>query len=265
MAGDLTKAKLFEVMRLGPVWEARQCSDEPNTAPLTPSEVPAEPESVLSDCAARPNVTHEDQNADEQQVSDLSTITSIESLTTAVSNCKACALAESRQQTVFADGVANSPLMVIGEAPGVDEDRAGLPFVGRAGQLLERMLSAIDCSRKQNVYIANVIKCHPPANRDPRVDEINACMGYLTRQIALNKPDVILLVGKVPIKALLGTAQPIGELRGQIHKLEVGGEVFDAVVSYHPAYLLRSPTAKAKAWEDLLLVRRLLANKALEA
>jgi DNA polymerase len=140
--------------------------------------------------------------------------------------------------------------MVIGEAPGVDEDRQGEPFVGRAGQLLNAMLSALGLARK-DVYIANILKCRPPGNRDPRPEEAAACRPYLSRQIELVVPRVILAVGRISAQNLLGTDVPLGRLRGRIHYLGDGGPPL--VVTYHPAYLLRSPEQKAKAWQDLLL------------
>jgi uracil-DNA glycosylase len=183
---------------------------------------------------------------------------SLESLRNAVANCRACGLCDNRTQTVFADGVPHSPLMVVGEAPGAEEDQAGLPFVGRSGQLLDRMLKAIECGRSSNTYIANVLKCHPPANRDPHVGEIEQCSVHLFQQIAANNPKVFLLVGKFAIQTLLNTKKPVGELRGQVHQVQVGGVSIPAVVTYHPAYLLRRPEEKAKVWDDLLLLRSLI-------
>lgn len=172
-----------------------------------------------------------------------------------VAGCRKCALCETRTQTVFGVGSHSARLMLVGEAPGADEDRRGEPFVGRAGQLLTRMLDAIGLQRDE-VFIANVLKCRPPGNRDPRPDEMRACEGYLQRQIALLRPQVILTLGRISAQHLLATDTPVGRLRGRWFNL---GEERTAVrVTYHPAYLLRSPAQKARAWEDLVEVARRL-------
>ncbi len=146
--------------------------------------------------------------------------------------------------------------MIIGEAPGADEDRQGEPFVGRAGKLLDAMLAAIELSRQKNCYIANILKCRPPNNRDPRPEEVAACFPYLARQIELIAPRAILAVGRIAAQNLLQVTTPIGKLRGRVH--HYGPNDIPVVVTYHPAYLLRSPLEKRKAWEDLKLYRRLL-------
>ena len=181
-----------------------------------------------------------------------------EELALAVRGCELCALHRTRTQTVFGVGNRNADLLVIGEAPGADEDRQGEPFVGRAGQLLTAMLAAIHLSRK-DVYIANILKCRPPNNRDPKAEEGAACTPYLERQIELVSPRVILALGRIAAQWLLQSDRPIGRLRGTIQSY--GSKSIPLVASYHPAYLLRSPLAKAKAWEDLLLVRRLLRQQ----
>ncbi len=180
-----------------------------------------------------------------------------DALAAAVSGCRACGLCETRTQTVFGVGNRQADLMVIGEAPGADEDREGEPFVGRAGQLLNRMLSAIGLARQQ-VYIANILKCRPPGNRDPRPDEAQSCQGFLQRQVSLIRPRVILSVGRISAQTLLGTDTPVGRLRGRW--LAYGPDSIPLRVTYHPAYLLRSPDQKAKAWEDLTQVARRLAE-----
>jgi DNA polymerase len=144
--------------------------------------------------------------------------------------------------------------MVIGEAPGYEEDRTGEPFVGRAGQLLNAMLRALGLGRGE-VYIANVLKCRPPGNRDPRPEEIARCAGYLRRQIALVNPRIILAMGRIAAQSLLNSAAPLSRLRGRSHPLPDGR--VPVVVTYHPAYLLRSPLQKRRAWEDLVLARSL--------
>jgi DNA polymerase len=171
-----------------------------------------------------------------------------QSLEAEVKNCTRCALHASRTQTVFGVGNRNAEWMVIGEAPGAEEDRRGEPFVGAAGQLLNAMLKAIGLGR-ESVYIANILKSRPPGNRDPKPEEIAACFPFLTRQIALIRPRLILAVGRIAAQNLLGTTRPLSRLRGEVHAFgELGTPL---IVTYHPAYLLRSPGEKRKAWEDL--------------
>ena len=178
-----------------------------------------------------------------------------DSLSATVRDCRLCGLCETRTQTVFGVGNRAARLMVIGEAPGAEEDRQGEPFVGRAGQLLNSMLRAAGFERGE-VFIANVLKCRPPHNRDPSEEETERCLPYLRRQIELVNPEVILCVGRIAAQRLLGTDTPIGRLRGRVHELE-GRPV---VVTYHPAYLLRSPGEKRKSWDDLKLALGVLAN-----
>lgn len=176
-------------------------------------------------------------------------------LAAAVRECTRCGLCATRTQTVFGTGDVRARLMVIGEAPGAEEDRQGEPFVGRAGQLLNSMLRAAGFERPQ-VYIANVLKCRPPNNRDPAVDETERCLPYLRRQIELIDPAVILCVGRIAAQRLLERDEPLARLRGRIHRL---GRT-PVVVTYHPAYLLRAPTEKRKSWEDLKLAMGVLAG-----
>ena len=170
----------------------------------------------------------------------------------AVKSCTLCPLHKTRTQGVFGVGNRNAQWMVIGEAPGADEDRQGEPFVGRAGQLLNSMLKAIGLAREQ-VFIANILKSRPPNNRDPRPEEVRACMPYLFRQIELVNPQLILCVGRIAAQTLLETDTPIGKLRGQLHRIAGNRPM---IVTYHPAYLLRSPGEKRKSWADLLLALR---------
>ncbi len=196
-----------------------------------------------------------ESDAVESADADASSDASWEDLAGHVRACTRCALHAGRKQTVFGVGNTNADLLVIGEAPGADEDRQGEPFVGRAGQLLNAMLGAVHLART-DVYIANILKCRPPSNRDPKPAEAEACTPYLERQIALLEPKVILAVGRIAAQWLLQSDQPIGRLRGTVHSY--GTASIPLVASYHPAYLLRSPLAKAKAWEDLVLVSRIL-------
>ncbi len=177
-----------------------------------------------------------------------------------VTDCTLCDLHVSRTRTVFGTGNRSADWLVIGEAPGRDEDLQGEPFVGRAGQLLTAMLRAIGLERGQ-VFIANILKCRPPDNRDPHPDEVSCCEPYLMRQIELVQPGIILAVGRIAAQNLLQTDTPIGKLRGQVHRFRATG--IPLVATYHPAYLLRSPLEKRKVWQDLQMAVRALQGQSL--
>jgi len=166
--------------------------------------------------------------------------------------CQQCDLCHGRKQAVFGVGNPLADWMIIGEAPGAEEDRLGQPFVGRAGKLLDKMLLAIDLDRER-AYIANVIKCRPDNNRDPRAEEIQQCLPFLQQQIALMRPKMILIVGRIAAQTLLQSQEAIGRLRGKVYRYQALD--IPMVVTYHPAYLLRSPSEKQKSWQDLLLAR----------
>jgi uracil-DNA glycosylase len=174
-----------------------------------------------------------------------------------VAACTRCSLCQTRTQTVFGVGNQQAEWLIVGEAPGAEEDRQGEPFVGRAGQLLNSMLRAIGLAREQ-VYIANVLKCRPPGNRDPASGEAAECLPYLEQQIALLKPKLMLAVGRIAAQNLLRTDVTLGRLRQQVHRF--GLSQVPLVVTYHPAYLLRTPTDKRKAWEDLKFAREVCAR-----
>ena len=180
-----------------------------------------------------------------------------EALRHRVSACRLCGLHEGRTQAVFGVGNPAADWMIIGEAPGAEEDRVGEPFVGRAGQLLDAMLEGLGLSRR-SVYIANVLKCRPPNNRDPAAEEASQCAPYLQRQITLVAPRVILAVGRVAAQNLLGAEGALGRMRGRIH--HYGAQEIPLVVTYHPAYLLRRPAEKAKTWRDLLLAAQVVSG-----
>ncbi len=192
-----------------------------------------------------------------QELTDLTEINDLEQLRKIISDCSKCQISQERTNTVFGVGNETADLMIIGEAPGVDEDQQGEPFVGKAGQLLNKMLAAIGLRREQ-VFIANILKCRPTNNRDPQKDEIAYCQGYLNKQIEIIQPKVILSVGRISAQSLLGSEVPISKLRGQPH--DYGENHIPLVATYHPAYLLRSPAEKAKAWDDLKFVRFLLSQ-----
>lgn len=166
-----------------------------------------------------------------------------------VKDCTACKLRAGCTQTVFGVGDENADWLFVGEGPGADEDERGEPFVGQAGKLLDNMLASIKLKRGDNVYIANIVKCRPPNNRAPEADEVATCLPYLKQQIALIKPKLIVALGKTAATSLLGKEATLGSMRGAFHDFEG----IPLLVTYHPAYLLRSPAEKAKAWEDLCM------------
>jgi len=182
-----------------------------------------------------------------------------DALRACVAGCVHCPLHEGRTQTVFGVGDRAADWMILGEAPGAEEDRRGEPFIGSAGKLLDAMLAAVGRSRR-NVFITNVVKCRPPGNRDPAASEAAACGAYLLRQITLQAPKLILAVGRIAGQQLLGSREPLGRLRGRVHAHPALG--IPVIVTYHPAYLLRSPADKAGAWQDLLMASRLAAGAA---
>jgi DNA polymerase len=181
-----------------------------------------------------------------------------DALRQAVAECQACKLCEGRSNTVFGVGDLQADWLVVGEAPGENEDLQGEPFVGQAGKLLDNMLAALRVSRRDGVYIANVLKCRPPGNRNPEPEEIAQCEPFLRRQVQLLRPKIILAVGRFAVQTLLQTNEPIGRLRGRVHRY---GDV-PVVVTYHPAYLLRNLPDKAKAWADLCLAQAVLRESA---
>lgn len=190
-------------------------------------------------------------------------------LEAAIHACQRCGLAACRQRAVPGVGDRQPTWLIVGEAPGEEEDRQGEPFVGRAGRLLDRMLAALDLQRDRGVYIANVLKCRPPRNRNPEPDEIARCAPYLLRQIALLQPRIVLALGRFAAQTLLAeggclppaeaTRAPLGRLRGRVFTARLGALTLPVVVSYHPAYLLRNPADKGKAWADLCLAAQTLA------
>ena len=181
-----------------------------------------------------------------------------DALAGAVASCRACKLCSGRRNTVFGVGDTQADWLIVGEAPGENEDLQGEPFVGQAGKLLDNMLKALGLDRHHKVYIANVLKCRPPGNRNPEPDEVAQCEPFLRRQVELLQPKIILAMGRFAVQSLLGTSEPIGKLRGRGHQYH-GVPV---VVTYHPAYLLRNLPDKAKAWADLCLAQSVLRGQA---
>jgi uracil-DNA glycosylase len=235
------------------VAEQQVVEAEPPPVDAPPRSVPIQP--PMQAPRAAPVAAELIQFADDSGVASMDW----PALRAAVAACRACALCESRTQTVFGVGHPQAHLMVVGEAPGEQEDLKGEPFVGQAGQLLDAMLLAIGMSRREGpperqVYIANTLKCRPPRNRNPEPAELAKCEPFLRRQLALVQPRIILAMGRFAIQQLLGSDEAVGRLRGRVHAYQG----VPLVVTYHPAYLLRQPSDKAKAWEDLCLAASLL-------
>lgn len=245
------KRPYLEAMGI-PLWVPRQALAGPPHAvdsPLLPADPPPAGEPT-------PNPAPHSALTRETRIATMDW----EALTADARQCQACGLCTTRTQVVFGVGERRADWLVIGEGPGADEDQQGEPFVGRAGKLLNPMLLAIGLKREQ-VYITNIVRCRPPDNREPTPHEAAQCRPFLERQIALIQPRIILAVGRIAAWNLLNTEAPMGKLRGQVHRL--GPARIPVVVIYHPAYLLRSPREKRKAWDDLRLARRTLAAEPL--
>jgi uracil-DNA glycosylase family 4 len=238
MSDNQRREEMLREMGISPIWRLRAgpgvTVEEPVSEPVTAARklIAEEPSPPTAPVAATP--------AD---------VASLDwtSLKACVADCTACALHKGRNKTVFGVGDERANWLFVGEGPGADEDAQGEPFVGQAGKLLDNMLAAINLKRDANVYIANIVKCRPPGNRNPQPDEAAACSPYLKRQIELIRPKLIVALGKVAAVNLLGRDASISSLRGGVH--DCGG--IPLIVTYHPAYLLRTLPDKAKAWEDL--------------
>ena len=219
----------------------------PLTPPVTPAVVTAQVNS-----AARPN------SAAGDSATLAKTATTLDELAAALESFEGCGLKKTAKSTVFSDGVSSARIMLVGEAPGQDEDRTGKPFVGRSGQLLDAMMATIGLSRADNLYIANVIPWRPPGNRAPSVDELETCKPFIMRQIELVAPEIIVLVGGTSAKTLLNTETGITRLRGKWQTLEIGGRDIPALPFFHPAYVLRRPETKIDVWADLCALKQKL-------
>ncbi len=242
MTLDPRRARLWDAMDLGPHWQLRPIAPGP-----TADHGPRSTEHASREAA----VAGMDWN----------------DLERAVAACTACALCKTRKQAVFGVGHPRAHWMLVGEAPGADEDAKGEPFVGQAGRLLDNMLATIGLSRGAEdaahaVYIANVLKCRPPGNRNPEPPEVAQCEPFLLRQVALVQPKVAVVMGRFAVQSLLGTNASIASLRGRVHSITVDGCAIPVVVTYHPAYLLRNLADKAKSWADLCLAREVYARQA---
>jgi len=239
MSLSVNAARFWHALEIGPLWRAR--------GGMSAAALPG-------DAAAGERLAAFDWDGLEQ----------------AVASCTACGLCQGRTQTVFGVGSHAAPWMFIGEAPGAEEDSLGEPFVGQAGRLLDNMLAAAGLGRAsepgpagkpvQAVYIANVIKCRPPGNRNPEPGEVARCAPFLRRQIALLQPRIIVVMGRFAAQTLLATDASIASLRGRVHGIDAGDRHYPVIVTYHPAYLLRDLADKARSWEDLCLARATFAG-----
>jgi DNA polymerase len=248
----LAREERLKTLGLWPVWRLRESGVTEEPVP-EPEAVITEERGYVSIVAKRPSASVIAPVAkDDSEVSGLDW----EALRSNVLNCTRCPLHESRTQGVFGAGDIQADWLIIGEAPGADEDKQGEPFVGQAGKLLEAMLAATGLQRDRNVYIANVLKSRPPSNRDPKPEEVAACIPYLERQIDLIQPKMILALGRFAAQSLLLTDASISRLRGRVH--EYRG--VPLIVTYHPAYLLRNPADKGKVWDDICLARNTLES-----
>lgn len=245
------RSEILKELGLTPIWRIRdrtQDTDDMGTfqglEPVQVVEVPIVANGELEEqvCA---------RSADATERRSMILRMDWDQLKASVEGCVACRLCHSRTRTVFGVGDAHADWLCVGEGPGAQEDALGEPFVGQAGKLLDNMLAAIGLKRGQDVFIANIVKCRPPGNREPLDDEAQCCEPYLARQIELIKPRLIVAFGKTAARNLLNTDSSIGSLRGRLHQ----HEGIPVIVTYHPAYLLRTLVAKAKAWEDLCFAR----------
>ena len=225
---------LLNEMGIGPQWVLRQ-------------QLEVAKDSALP---VRPEITFQVSNGGDRDA--LINRMSWDQLKQSVADCSACGLCRDRKQAVLGIGDTDADWLFVGEGPGADEDERGEPFVGAAGKLLDSMMDAIDLKRGKDVYIANAVKCHPPDNRTPTTEETAACRPYLQRQIDLLKPRLIVVLGGSAAQTLLNAEVKVGAMRGK--QLEYSG--IPMIITYHPAYLLRTPTDKAKVWEDLVFARK---------
>lgn len=296
---DTARSRIWEAMRIGPQWLLRDTEDplldemtKKRLAPApvreTRAEAPASartgapaPASLASPRApvthrtpragaashpvagapragenVIPIVTMPEETAATAKTADWETLRSL------ADACRACPMGSTRQHMVFAEEGREARFVIVGEAPGGEEDFQGIPFVGKSGQLLTAMLNVLGIERRKDVTILNVLKCRPPGNRNPKPDEVAACSVFLRRQLEILQPDVLFLMGRFAVTSLLNLPpeSSIGRTRGTIYEVRVGAKMVPAVTTYHPSYLLRRPEEKAKAWEDLVLLKQTLAR-----
>ena len=241
----------LEEMGLTPLWQLRTREAEDRTEE---AEVPAVPAAASRAGGAKPEMPRSSGGADDHAAR-IARMDWTE-LKATVAACTACGLRKTCTQTVLGVGDEQADWLLVGEAPGAEEDARGEPFVGQAGKLLDGMLAGIGLKRGTDVYIANVLKCRPPGNRNPEHAEVERCAPFLARQVELIRPRLILAMGRFACQTLLGTDASIASLRGRLHRYQG----VPLIVTYHPAYLLRNLPDKAKAWEDLCFARRTMAD-----
>ena len=251
----LTRKETLDEMGLTPQWRLRE---QPSVARRV-----AAPAAVAPVAAGEVKGAREDlpmAGHDESPAARAARIAGLawDALRAGIGACRACALCAGRKQAVPGVGDENADWLFIGEGPGAEEDARGEPFVGQAGKLLDAMLAAIDLRRGENLYLANAVKCRPPNNRTPEAGEMAACLPYLERQIALIQPKLIVLLGRAAVNDVLGDDSALAALRGKTLTYRAGGREIPVLVTYHPAYLLRTLPDKAKAWEDLCRARALM-------
>jgi uracil-DNA glycosylase family 4 len=261
---DARRQRLWEAMGLGPVWQSRSAAHPAPEGPMVDLRADhAAPEGRAMDLRA--GLAAPGGRASDPRVARIAQL-DWDALATEVAACRACPLGERRTQAVFGVGYRHAEWMLVGEAPGAEEDARGEPFVGQAGRLLDNMLASIGLSRlgetPQSVFIANVLKCRPPGNRNPEPAEVAQCEPFLRRQVELVDPRVLIVMGRFAAQALLGTDASIASLRGHVHHIDVGERRVPVVVTYHPAYLLRNLEDKAKSWADLCFAREVHARAA---
>lgn len=230
--------------------------NEPGVRSLKPAFKPTAPASKPASAAPKVIAIRDEALAEKVKTA------SWDELKPLIASCRACTMSAHRTQTVPSDGAPGCPLVLVGEAPGRDEDLEGIPFVGKSGQLLTNILTAVDIKRGRDAAVVNVLKCRPPNNRDPLPEEAAACRPFLERQLELLAPKVMLLLGRAAVTALLPSdvsGESISRLRGRIFEVTVAGRPVKTMVSYHPSYLLRNPVGKELSWHDLLAVKKLVA------
>lgn len=251
----ISQEEILAEMGIKPIWRLRADEEVPSAEPVPgaqKSHAPRQAQEMITQADPLP-VEAPVEFAGASVSADVATL-DWPALQKTVVACRACALCTQRKQTVLGVGDQQADWLFVGEGPGAEEDERGEPFVGQAGKLLDNMLAALDLERGKKVYIANAVKCRPPGNRTPEAVEMATCKPYLERQIALIQPKVIVLLGKVAVHSVLGEDKTLAAMRGK--RFEYAG--IPVVVTYHPAYLLRSLPEKAKAWEDLLFARKVL-------
>lgn len=298
---DTARSRIWEAMQIGPQWLLRDTEDplldemtKKRLAPAPVGETPAEAPASVRTAAPAPAsrvapsqapvthrapragaATHPVEGTSARAADTVIPIVTMPEATAAAAKtadwetlrgladaCRACPMGATRQHMVFAEEGREARFVIVGEAPGGEEDFQGIPFVGKSGQLLTAMLNVLGVERRKDVTILNVLKCRPPGNRNPKPDEVAACSVFLRRQLEILQPDVLFLMGRFAVTSLLNLPpeSSIGRTRGTIYEVRVGAKMVPAITTYHPSYLLRRPEEKAKAWEDLVLLKQTLAR-----